>query len=198
VIEAREKLKAAVCKSHPPSAQYLVETAAVCLDHGLQVAGPGFELRSVAWSLVAKTVTSKCPNVSNLLEKLRGTTGQKYFRLLGTTQCGLPELVAATLDKLVTSEQSSPVSQLLQQISSSIGQPSRSSSIVSSLAASLAATSLADTEGPDGKMLMALKVQSFATGTNNSCLLTVLTLSVAESSCEVAKAENQSWVFSVF
>jgi len=132
VTEAQEKLKAAVCKSHPRSAQYLVETAAVCLDHGLQVAEPGFELRPVAWSLVAKTVTSKRPKVSKLLEKLHGTTGQKYFRLLGTTQSGLPELVAANLDKLVTSKHSSSVSQLLQQISSSIGQPSKSSSIVSS------------------------------------------------------------------
>ena len=133
--------------SHPPSAQYLVETAAVCLDHGLQIAEPGFELRPVTWSLVAKTVTSKCPKVSQLLEKLRGTTGQKYFRLLGTTQSGLPEFVAANLERLVTSQNTHPVSQLLQQISSSIGQPSKSSSIVSSLTVSLAASSLADTDG---------------------------------------------------
>ncbi len=146
MTEARAKLKAAICKSHPPTARYLVETAAVCLDHGLQLAEPGFELRPVAWSLVTKTVTFKCPKVSNLLDKLHGTTGQKYFRLLGTTQSGLPELVAANLDKLVTSENSSSVSQLLQQVSSSIGQPSKSSSKVSSLAASLAATSLADTD----------------------------------------------------
>ncbi|DBA96940.1 TPA: Exonuclease 3'-5' [Trebouxia sp. C0004] len=157
VMEARKKLKAAVCQSHPPSAQYLVETAAVCLDHGLQVAEPGFALRPVAWSLVAKTVTSKGPKVSNLLEKLRGKTGQKYFRLLGTTQSGLPEWVTAKLDKLVTPEKSSSVSQLLQQISSSIEQPLRSSIIVSSLAASMAATSLADTEEPEGKMPMMLK-----------------------------------------
>lgn len=133
--------------SHPPSAQYLVETAAVCLDHGLQIAEPGFELRPVTWSLVAKTVTSMCPKVRQLLEKLRGTTGQKYFRLLGTTQSGLPEFVAANLERLVTSQNTPPVSQLLQQISSSIGQPSKSSSIVSSLTVSLAASSLADTDG---------------------------------------------------
>lgn len=87
----------------------------------------------------------------------------KYFRLLGTTQAGLPEFVAANLDKLVTSENSSSVIQLLQQISSNIGQASGSSSIVSSLAASLAATSVDDTAGPDGKMPTALEVQSFAT-----------------------------------
>lgn len=173
VVETRKKLKAAVCKSHPPSAKYLMETAAVCLDHGLQVAEPGFELRPVAWSLVAKTVTSKCPDVSNLLEKLHGTTGQKYFRLLGTTQSGLPELVAANLDRLVISENTPPVSQLLQQLSSSIGQASGSSSTVSSLVASLAATSLADTEGSDGKTPMARKVQTFAAGTNSPCLLMV-------------------------
>ncbi|DBA81225.1 TPA: hypothetical protein ACH3X2_007038 [Trebouxia sp. C0005] len=81
----------------------------------------------------------------------------KYFRLLGTTQAGLPEFVAANLDKLVTSENSSSVIQLLQQISSNIGQASGSSSIVSSLAASLAATSVDDTAGPDGKMPTALE-----------------------------------------
>ncbi len=179
MTEARKKLKAAVCKSHPPSAQYLVETAAVCLDHGLQLAESGFELRPVAWSLVAKTVTSKCFGVRNFLEKLHGTIGQKNFQLLGTTQSGMPELVAANLDKLVTSENSSSFSQLLQQISSSIGQPLGSNSTVSSLAASLAATSLADTEGPDSKLPMALKVQCAATSTYSSCLLSILTLSVA-------------------
>lgn len=116
VHEARLQLKAAVCKSHPPTAQYLVEAAAVCLDNGLQTALQGFTLKPVAWRLVAKAVQTKCPGVLNSSDKLCGSVGQKYFTLLGTSPSGRPELVAAKLDSLITSPNRPAVAQLLARI----------------------------------------------------------------------------------
>lgn len=116
VVEAVTQLKAAVSKSHPPTARYIVETAAVCLEHGLQASGQGFLLRPVAWSLVAHTVHTTCPHVADLLERLCGRTGQKYFQLLGNSESGEPEFVGANLDTLIISSQMPAVSSLLDQL----------------------------------------------------------------------------------
>lgn len=114
IVEVRKQLKAAVLKSHPPTARYLVEAAAIFLDYGLQAApSQGYTLKPVAWGLVVKAVKSTCPGTYNLSDKLCGSVGQKYFRLLGTSPAGWPELVAAKLDSLITSPHRPPVAQLL-------------------------------------------------------------------------------------
>ena len=119
VVGARKQLKAAILKSHPPTARYLVEAAAICLDYGLQAApSQGCTLKPVAWGLVVTAVTSRCPGTYNLSDKLCGSVGQKYFRLLGSSPAGWPELVAAKLDSLITSPHRPPVAQLLACISS--------------------------------------------------------------------------------
>ncbi len=114
--EAISQLKAAVAKSHPPTAQYIVETAAVCLDHGLQSSDTGLLLRPVAWSLVADSVYKSCPQIADLLEKLCGRTGQKYFQLLGNSESGEPEFVGANLDALVMQKQVPAVRGILDQL----------------------------------------------------------------------------------
>ncbi len=114
--EAINQLKTAVAKSHPPTAQYIVETAAVCLDHGLQSSDTGLLLRPVAWSLVADAVYRSCPQIADLLEKLCGRTGQKYFQLLGNSESGEPEFVGANLDALVMQKQVPAVRGILDQL----------------------------------------------------------------------------------
>ena len=114
--EAINQLKAAVAKSHPPTAQYRVETAAVCLDHGLQSSDTGLLLRPVAWSLVADNVYRSCPQIADLLEKLCGRTGQKYFQLFGNSESGEPEFVGANLDALVMQKQVPAVRGILDQL----------------------------------------------------------------------------------
>ncbi|DBA96944.1 TPA: hypothetical protein ACH3X1_001274 [Trebouxia sp. C0004] len=114
--EAISRLKAAVAKSHPPTAQYIVETAAACLDHGLQSSDTGLLLRPVAWSLVADAVYRSCPQIADLLEKLCGRTGQKYFQLLGNSESGEPEFVGANLDALVMPKQVPAVRGILDQL----------------------------------------------------------------------------------
>ncbi|KAA6428906.1 MAG: hypothetical protein FRX49_01016 [Trebouxia sp. A1-2] len=114
--EAINQLKAAIAKSHPPTAQYIVETAAACLDHGLQSSDTGLQLRPVAWSLVADAVYRSCPQVADLLAKLCGRTGQKYFQLLGNSESGEPEFVGANLDALVVQTQAPAVRGILDQL----------------------------------------------------------------------------------
>lgn len=113
------QLKAAILKSHPPTARYLVETAAFCLDYGLQTAAPqGFTLKPVAWNLVVRAVELTCPAIHNFSDKLCGSVGLKYFSLLGNSPSGCPELVAAKLDSLITSPHRPPVAHLLACTSS--------------------------------------------------------------------------------
>ena len=105
--------KTAINKSHPPTARYLVETAAACLDHGLQETPQGFIQKPVAWKLIASSVQASYPGVTNLLERLHGNVGQKYFSLLGTTPSGQSELVVPKITDLITSCHRPPVEHLL-------------------------------------------------------------------------------------
>lgn len=93
--------------------KYLVEAAAACLDYGLQTTPSSITLKPVAWSLVAKAIKSHCPAVTNVLDKLCGSVGQKYFSLLGTSSSGRPELVVAKLDSLITGPHHAAVVHLL-------------------------------------------------------------------------------------
>ena len=115
VADALSHLKAAVARSHPPTAKYLVETAAACLDHGLQLSDTTFQLRPVSWLLVADVVSRHCPH-AELLEKMCGRIGQKYFQLLGNTYDGLPEFVLADIHALVTAKQPPAVTHILSQM----------------------------------------------------------------------------------
>lgn len=69
INEVRSQLKASINNSHPPSAKYLVEAAAACLDIGLQAAPEGISLKPVAWGLVAEAVKSNCSAVTNESDK---------------------------------------------------------------------------------------------------------------------------------
>ena len=113
VLQARKLLKAAISKSHPPTARYIVEAAAACLDHGLQATAQGLVLEPVAWSLLASAVKQSYPENTKLLDRLHGSVGQKYFKLLGTTPSGQPEFVTALLDILIISSHRPAVSHLL-------------------------------------------------------------------------------------
>ena len=92
-----------------------METAAACLEHGLQADKAAFQLRPVPWLLVTDMVSHHCPH-TELLEKLCGRTGQKYFQLLGNTDDGLPEFVLADIHTLVSSRPSPAVAHILSQM----------------------------------------------------------------------------------
>ena len=115
VADALSHLKGAIARSHPPTAKYLLETAAACLDHGLQATNAAFHIRPVAWLQVADVVSHHCSH-AELLEKLCGRTGQKYFQLLGNTDDGLPEFVLADIHALISPRQSPAVAHILSQM----------------------------------------------------------------------------------
>lgn len=86
VAEARAALQKAIDACHvAPTAKYLRQAAAACLEHGLCLVPPGpqpnvrLEVRPVRFSLVSEHVRNTCPDIDNLLERLQGKTGSKYF-----------------------------------------------------------------------------------------------------------------------
>ena len=88
VSNARNALQKAIDACHfAPTAKYLRQAAAACLLHGLQSVQPDskshicFTVQPVKLSLVAEHVRQACPEIDNLLERLQGRTGSKYFVL---------------------------------------------------------------------------------------------------------------------
>ena len=114
-----------------------MEAAAACLDYGLQTTPQGFILKPVGWSLIVKAVQSRlssqgCPAVADVLDKFCGSVCQKYFSLLGTSPSGLPELVAAKLDSLITSPHRPAVAQLLAGMHTTVSMTQRDQSSITS------------------------------------------------------------------
>jgi len=88
VSNARCELQKAIDACHfAPTAKYLRQAAAACLLHGLQSVQPDskshirFTVQYVKLSQVAEHVRQMCPDIDNLLERLQGRTGSKYFVL---------------------------------------------------------------------------------------------------------------------
>ncbi len=88
VSNARNALQKAIDACHfAPTAKYLRQAAAACLLHGLQSVQPDskshicFTVQPVKLSQVAEHVRRTCPDIDNLLERLQGRTGSKYFVL---------------------------------------------------------------------------------------------------------------------
>jgi hypothetical protein len=88
VSNARNALQKAIDACHfAPTAKYLRQAAAACLLHGLQSVQPDskshicFTVQPVKLSQVAEHVRRTCPDIDNLLERLQGRTGSKYFML---------------------------------------------------------------------------------------------------------------------
>ena len=167
VADVQSHLKSAIARSHPPTAKYLVETAIVCLDHGVEPSNDGFQLRPVQWVLVADVVSRHCPNVE-LLEKLCGKTGQKYFALLGNTDEGLPEFVLADVHALISSPKHSPSVAAILSLMPDKSWPQRNASIPaeSALQNGGAATAEASSQAPASKHLAALAAESQKQGSS--------------------------------
>ena len=84
---ARARLQAAIERSHGShTARWLTQCAWVCLHHGLKATHAGLQLGPVKYQLVSDHLRSACPEVYNVMAKLHTLTGQKYFRLMGTSQ----------------------------------------------------------------------------------------------------------------
>lgn len=118
--EARAQLQRALNLSHPvQTARYLTVAAAACLNHGLQKSLSGSDrllvLLPVAYAQVAEHVKANCPDVSNLLLKLQGKAGSKYFTI-SKAHVSEPFMVALDVSLMITSSQRRPVSHILANL----------------------------------------------------------------------------------
>ena len=120
VADARAQLQRALNLSHPvQTARYLTVAAAACLNHGLQTSPPGsgqlLVLLPVAFAQVAEHVKAICPDVSNLLLKLQGKAGSKYFTI-GKAHVSEPLMIALDVSLMITPPQRRPVSHILANL----------------------------------------------------------------------------------
>ena len=101
------------------TARYLTVAAAACLNHGLQKSPPGsgrlLVLLPVAYAQVAEHVNANCPDISNLLLKLQGKAGSKYFTI-GKAHVSEPFMVALDVSLMITPSQRRPVSHILANL----------------------------------------------------------------------------------
>ena len=103
------------------TARYLTVAAAACLNHGLQKSPPGsgrlLVLLPVAFAQVAEHVKANCPDVSNLLLKLQGKAGSKYFTI-GKAHVSEPFMVVLDVSVMITPPQRRPVGHILANLES--------------------------------------------------------------------------------
>ena len=87
VADARSQLLAAISSCHPsPAARWLRQAAAACLHYGLQASQTGMQLMPVDCSMVVEDVKTVCPDITDLMQKLQGKAGSKYFSIVTSTQ----------------------------------------------------------------------------------------------------------------
>ncbi len=78
----------------------MTDTAAACLDVGLEASPSGLQLRPVSIQQVSARVKAHFQHLDNLVAKLRTITGVKYFTLLGGSK--LPSSVLLNIGSIVT------------------------------------------------------------------------------------------------
>ena len=120
VSEAYGLLQRAVHLSHPaPPARFLTLAAAACLEHGLQQSTPGsgrlLVLHPITYSQLAEHVKAKCPEVSDVLVKLQGRAGSKYFPICRDKTTG-PLMVALNLNVMILPHHSHTVTHIMADI----------------------------------------------------------------------------------
>ena len=87
VADARSQLLAAISICHPsPTARWLRQAATACLHYGLQASQTGLQLTPVDCSVVVEDVKTVCPDITDLMQKLQGKVGSKYFSMESTQQ----------------------------------------------------------------------------------------------------------------
>ena len=97
---AKDELQAAICNCHGHTARQLTDTAAACLDVGLEASPSGLQLRPASIQQVSARVKTHCKHLDNLVAKLRTSTGIKYFTLLGASQ--MPSLLLLNIGGIIT------------------------------------------------------------------------------------------------
>lgn len=97
---SKAQLQAAIYKSHGShTADWLRETAAACIDIGLQESDFGLQMLPISYQHLAARMQATFPEPQQLLNKMQSTTGEKYFTLSGPSET--PSTVALKLDSII-------------------------------------------------------------------------------------------------
>lgn len=97
------------------TAKWLRETAAACIDMGLQASALGLQMLPVSYVLLANRMQTLWQEPNQLLVKLQSTAGQKYFKLSGPLQS--PSAVSLDLSSIIhTPGRNADVDSLLSSV----------------------------------------------------------------------------------
>ena len=109
-------LQGAISKSHAShTAKWLTETAAACIDMGLQASVSGLQMSPVSYHHLSIRMQGMFPDTNQLLIKLQSPSGQKYFTLLGPLE--RPYAVILDLSSIIhTPGRDADVDRLLSSI----------------------------------------------------------------------------------
>ena len=98
---AKALLQAAICRCHGShTAEWLRETAAACMDIGLQASVSGLQMLPISYQHLAARMQAHFPEPDQFLPKMQSTTGEKYFTLLGPTET--PSAVMLNLNSIIS------------------------------------------------------------------------------------------------
>ncbi len=112
VADARSQLLAAISNCHPSAtARWLRQAAVACLHYGLQASQTGLQLMAVDCSMVVEDVKTVCPDITDLMQKLQGKAGSKYFSVVTSTH--QPAALLVNLHAIILPHQQKPVSAAL-------------------------------------------------------------------------------------
>lgn len=112
VAHARSQLLAAINTCHPsPTARWLRQAAAACLHYGLHASQTGLQLMAVDCSMVVEDVTTVCPDITDLMLKLQGKAGSKYFSVVSSTD--QPAALLVNIHAIILPSEQKSVSAIL-------------------------------------------------------------------------------------
>ena len=144
MAHAKSQLSDAIGKSHgSDTATWLTRTAEACLNLGLKASTCGLQLKPVSFKAVTVQMKTIFPTVKQLLARIQGDTGQKYFSLFGPAQA--PTTILLKLHSIIpTPGRTAAVLTLLQSIDVASGNSVSNAAVLQPLPQSYTSRSTED------------------------------------------------------
>ncbi len=144
VALAKSQLSSAIAKSHgSDAATWLTQAAEACLNLGLKASTSGLQLKPVSFKAVTVHMKTMFPAVKQLLARIQGNTGQKYFSLFGPAQA--PTTMLLKLHSIIlTPGRTAAVLTLLQSIDVASGSSVTNAAVLQPLPQSCTSRSTED------------------------------------------------------
>jgi len=128
------------------------------LHYGLHATQTGLQLMAVDCSMVVEDVKTVCPDITNLMQKLQGKAGSKYFSVVTSSQ--QPAALLVNLHALILPHKQEPVSAALACIAQAHQAQKAIRSTVQPHSSHLPQTSHADRDVAEASPQMSQQVTS--------------------------------------